>query len=212
MQFEPGSGEIVGYVASGLVFLTFCMKTMMPLRLLAIASNVAFISYGAINGLFPILVLHSLLLPLNLVRTGQIWQLVRRTSETEKDDLSIVDVLPHMTPERFRAGDIIFRRGDISARLYYIVEGRVRIEEFDVVLDPGSLFGEISLFSDDKARTASALCVTDCRLCSLSEEQVKLLYFQNPQFGYYVIRLVAQRLIANLRQLEAGRPPAAPAP
>ena len=208
MHFVLGYGEIVGYIASGLVFLTFCMQTMMPLRLVAIASNVAFIAYGAANDLAPILILHALLFPLNVLRTWQIWQLVRLTNQTDNADLIIEKLVPIMTEEKFHAGDMVFRRGDISAKLYYIAEGKIEIEEYGAVLKPGSLFGEISLFSEDKARTASARCVTDCRLHSLSEEQVKLLYFQNPQFGYYVIRLVAQRLIANIRQLEAAQRPA----
>jgi len=39
MEFVPRSGEIIGYIASGPVFPTFCMKTMMPLRLTTIASK-----------------------------------------------------------------------------------------------------------------------------------------------------------------------------
>jgi len=208
MHFVLGTAEIVGYVASGLVFLTFCMKTMMPLRLVAIASNAAFIAYGAANDLAPILVLHALLLPLNVFRTWQIWQLIRQSNQTDNADLIIKKLVPLMTEERFREGNMVFRRGDISAKLYYIAAGKIEIEEYGAVLEPGSLLGEISLFSEDRARTASARCVTDCRLRSLSEEQVKLLYFQNPQFGYFVIRLVAQRLIANLRRLEASQRPA----
>lgn len=208
MEFVLSYGEILGYIASGLVFLSFCMQTMMPLRMVAIASNVAFIAYGAALGLTPILVLHTLLLPLNVFRTWQIWQLIRRTSGTANADPSVDKLVPLMTEEIFRAGDMVFRRGDISAKLYYVEAGSVEIEEYGAVLEPGSLFGEISLFSVDKARTASARCVTDCRLRSLTEEQVKLLYFQDPKFGYYVIQLVAQRLIANMRQLEASRTPA----
>lgn len=204
MHFALSFGEAVGYVASGLVFVTFCMKTMMPLRMVAIASNVAFIAYGAFNGLIPILILHSLLLPLNTLRTVQIWKLVRRSNQSGSG-FGLKELLPFMTTLRLKKGDMVFRRGDISAVLYYLVEGEVRVEEYDVVLGPGSLFGEISLFSDDKARTASIRCLTDCRLGSLSEEQVKLLYFQNPEFGYHVIRLVAQRLIQNIRRLEAQK-------
>jgi hypothetical protein len=44
------------------------MKDMRRLRATAVASNIAFIGYGAINGLLPVLVLHLLLLPLNLRR------------------------------------------------------------------------------------------------------------------------------------------------
>ena len=58
--------EASGYVASGLVFLTFCMKTMIALRVIAIGSNVAFITYGVVADLTPIYLLHTVLLPLNL--------------------------------------------------------------------------------------------------------------------------------------------------
>jgi len=60
--------DLFGYSASLLVFATFYMKSMIPLRLTAIASNIAFISYAWINGLTPILILHGALLPLNVLR------------------------------------------------------------------------------------------------------------------------------------------------
>lgn len=61
----------ISYVACTLVLATFSMKTMRPLRLTAIASNVAFIVYAVMADLPPILVLHSVLLPLNLLRLKQ---------------------------------------------------------------------------------------------------------------------------------------------
>jgi len=60
--------DLFGYVASILVFGTFYTKQMLPLRLTAIGSNVAFITYAWLNGLTPILMLHGSLLPLNLLR------------------------------------------------------------------------------------------------------------------------------------------------
>jgi hypothetical protein len=63
--------ELVGYLASALVFVTFYMKTTVPLRLIAIASNVAFIAYGYLGEMMPILLLHVGLLPLNLWRACQ---------------------------------------------------------------------------------------------------------------------------------------------
>ncbi len=61
-------GDIIGFVASALVLATFAMKDMRHLRAMAVLSNLAFIVYGAINGLLPVLILHLLLLPLNLRR------------------------------------------------------------------------------------------------------------------------------------------------
>jgi hypothetical protein len=70
--------EIAAWLASVLVFTTFFMKTMILLRVVAVISNVAFIAYALLGlryGIFekvlPILVLHSLLLPLNLLRVRE---------------------------------------------------------------------------------------------------------------------------------------------
>ncbi len=60
--------EILGYIAAFLVFMTFSMKTMVPLRTVGIASNVFFIAYGYLNPAYPLLVLHLALLPLNIFR------------------------------------------------------------------------------------------------------------------------------------------------
>lgn len=57
--------ETIGYLAAGLVFATFCMRSMVPLRLVAVASNVAFIAYAYLGDLTPILVLHALLMVVN---------------------------------------------------------------------------------------------------------------------------------------------------
>jgi hypothetical protein len=60
--------ELVGFVASTLVLVTFALRDMRALRLTAILSNVAFIIYSATNWLVPILALHLLLLPINVCR------------------------------------------------------------------------------------------------------------------------------------------------
>jgi len=61
----------VGYLASGLVLAAFCMKEMIPLRLVAVCSNVAFLIYGLALGLAPVWLLHAILLPINCWR---LWQ------------------------------------------------------------------------------------------------------------------------------------------
>jgi hypothetical protein len=64
--------EISGYVASTLVLLTFVAKDMRLLRTVAIFSNLAFITYGTLQWLLPVLVLHVVLLPLNMVRLSEV--------------------------------------------------------------------------------------------------------------------------------------------
>ncbi len=64
--------DAVGFAAAGLVLATFCMRSMVTLRWVAIASNVAFIVYGYLAGLAPVLFLHLLLLPVNAYRLTQL--------------------------------------------------------------------------------------------------------------------------------------------
>lgn len=60
--------DLIGYLASAAVLATFCMRDMAALRAAAIASNVAFIAYGALAAVHPVLLLHLVLLPLNVYR------------------------------------------------------------------------------------------------------------------------------------------------
>lgn len=62
-DFEP-----LGYVASLLVLATFCMRDMVALRVVAIAGNLAFIAYSGLAEIGPVLLLHVLLLPVNVLR------------------------------------------------------------------------------------------------------------------------------------------------
>jgi hypothetical protein len=62
------TSTVIGYIASGLVLATFWTNDLRRLRILAILSNIGFISYGALAWLQPVLGLHLLLLPLNAVR------------------------------------------------------------------------------------------------------------------------------------------------
>ena len=67
--------DIVGYVAAVLVLAAFCMRSMCTLRVFAILSNFAFITYAYHRELVPILLLHVILLPVN---AGRLYQLVSR--------------------------------------------------------------------------------------------------------------------------------------
>lgn len=60
--------EVAGYIASSLVFLTFYMRRMVPLRLVALCSNVAFLAYAVALHLAPIAILHGALIPVNIIR------------------------------------------------------------------------------------------------------------------------------------------------
>jgi len=51
--------ELLGYAAAACVFVTFYMKTMVPLRVAGIVSNFLFIGYGYAVDAYPVLILIS---------------------------------------------------------------------------------------------------------------------------------------------------------
>lgn len=84
--------EAIGYLASLLVLATFCMRGMVALRLVAIASNLAFFAYGALAEIGPILMLHFVLLPTN------IWRLIQAVHDEQAKIAAPMDLAPESRP------------------------------------------------------------------------------------------------------------------
>lgn len=193
------SVEILGWAAAGFTLIAFSMRTMLPLRMAAIASNVFFISYGALAGLTPVLVLHVLLLPFNLLR---LLELVRTRRSIARARKGAIDPrwLKNLSTARkaFAKGSVVFERGDPPDFIYYVLSGRIGLEGVDVVLGPGEVFGEIAFFTDARARTLTARCLEDCELLALDEAAFTRLHYQDPAFGLYLMRLITQRLMDGM--------------
>ena len=139
--------DVIGYVAAVLVFCTFYMKTMIPLRIVGIASNVVFIAYGFVGGLYPVLILHACLLPLNCIRLFQMRSLIKRVREASQGDLSTEWLVPLMTRRTFQQGDVLFRKGDAATEMYLALSGSIRLVEIGRTIGPGTLIGEIGVVS-----------------------------------------------------------------
>ena len=91
-----GGTDIVGYIASGLVLLTFTTKEMRSLRIMAILSNLAFIAYGLLDEILPVLALHVILFPLNVFRLAQLEIAKARVQEAPHREASPEIVSPQL--------------------------------------------------------------------------------------------------------------------
>jgi len=193
--------QATGYIASALVFATFCMTTMVPLRVAAISSNVGFIAYATFGHLYPVLVLHLALLPLNIFRTYRLITLDRKIQQAVRDGFSIEWLKPLMKKRSARRGEILFRQGDEADGLYLLLNGNVLLREMDHRLGEGELFGEMALFSADRRRTQTAVAATDIELLWISEKQFSHICNQNPGVAIYFLRLTTERLLSNAARL-----------
>lgn len=68
--------DILGWAAAGLTLLAFSCNNLLRLRYTALAANAAFIAYGVTAQLWPVVVLHTVLVPIN---SWRLWQ-ARRAS------------------------------------------------------------------------------------------------------------------------------------
>jgi CRP/FNR family cyclic AMP-dependent transcriptional regulator len=195
--------DIVGYIASLFVAVTFYMKTIIPLRIFGICSNVFFILYGFFGGLVPVLVLHVFLLPLNIIRLFQMKKLIDKVKSASKGTYSMEGLVPYMRRRHMKQGEILFAKGSNADSLYYIQSGTIRLNEIDRIVNPGEIIGEIGIFSPFKTRTQTAECLTEGEVYTISESKITQLYFQNPTFGYYLIQLVIKRFIENFEKEQA---------
>jgi CRP-like cAMP-binding protein len=197
------SVELVGYLAAAVTVATFWMRTMIPLRIAGIASNLTWIAYGALAGVYPALFLHLLVLPLNAVRLRQMIELVRKVRAASAGDPEMNWLKPFMAARYAPAGEVLFEKGDTADHLLFTVSGRFRLRESGIELAAGQMVGELALLAPDQRRTQTLECIEDGRLLTIPYEQLKQLFVQNPTFGFYFLRLTTARLFENLARAEA---------
>ena len=189
--------EFFGYLGALLTLTTFSMKTMLHLRMVGIAANVAFISYGALGDVYPVLLLHATLFPLNIWRLQQLLRLNGQIKEATGRQLSLEWLKPYSRRQAVRAGESLFQLGDPAAEVLFVISGRFRAVQANVVLESGEVIGELGLVTKGHKRTQTVVCEQDGSLLVITYDEIRQMYYQNPQFGIFFLELVAERLMRD---------------
>ena len=121
----------------------------------------------------------------------------QQVQQGQRGDLVLDWLLPHVSHRHLWQGEILFHKGDPGRELFYVQRGTVTLVEIGEEMGSGQIFGEIGVFAPERARTCTARCKTDVDLFCLDSEQVKSIYYLNPQFGLHIVTLLAQRLVAE---------------
>jgi hypothetical protein len=193
---------ILGFFAGALYIAAHYMKTMVPLRLTEIASNALFVVYGAMYPSWPTLALYGLLIPLNALRLYEMLELIKKVREAAQHDLSIDWLKPFMQKKTFTRGYILFHKDEPAEEMFYIVSGRCHVKELNLELKPGQLLGELGFITPERKRTQTVECLDEVHMLAISYDKVSELYFQNPSFGFYFLKLTSERLLQNVKRLE----------
>jgi hypothetical protein len=198
-----GVDVILGYAAGGFGIYAFRAKTMIPLRVAATCGCALGLAYGAIRGAQPTNIVNVVMLALNLWRLAEMRRLIADSGAAAGADPSRPEgydwLKPFMHRVELPAEHVLFRKGDVGAEAFLIGDGEVHIPEYDAVVRPGDLLGEIGLLATDNKRSATAVCRTPVRAWRVSYYELKELCLQNPQFCLHLATVIVRRYEHNLR-------------
>ena len=98
--------------------------------------------------------------------------------------------------QEYETGQVIFNQGDQGDCMYVILNGDVRIETNERLIDiisEGEIFGEMALV-DDCPRSASAVAASRCKVVPIDKSRFSRATQMNPYFALQVMGVMAQRL------------------
>jgi hypothetical protein len=183
---------------------TLMMRTIVPLRVIGIVSITFFIAYGVVAGAVGTFLLYLFSLPVNVIRLRQMLSLVKKARMSAQGDLSMDWLRPYMTPRKYKKGEILFRKGDVANEMFLTVTGKFLVTEIGIELPPGRIMGELGFASPKNRRTQTIQCIENGDVLTITYETLLELYFQNPEFGYYLLCLTSERLLQNVARLEGA--------
>jgi hypothetical protein len=132
------------------------------------------------------------------------------------EQLASIDRL--MVTRHYVKGESIFRKGDVGAELYVVLEGEVRIhldhDGHQVTLathGPSKVVGEMSVF-DDQPRSASAQAVEDTTVRVLRRDRMQAIVHEHPEVLLEFVKNLSHRLRAMNEQLQSASSDDAPTP
>lgn len=201
-HLAQNAGTVGQLFASVFVVATLSMRTMIPLRVFAILTNIVLIGTAVPTHNYLVIVVQSVVLVLNSYRLHQMLQLIRDVKKSVNSDLSMEWLKPFMTERKCSVGEMLFYKDEKAEDMLYIVSGRFRLVESGIEFPVGAIVGELGMLSPSKVRTQSLECIEAGMILSVSYSKVEELYVQNPAFGFYFLRLSSARLFENIRKLE----------
>jgi hypothetical protein len=136
---HPQLAEVIGIAAAGASLYAAHSRTIIPLRVAAIAANALAMAYSFLHGTYPTFVLNLVLLPMNAWRLHGMLKLIGDIDVAVKGDMNADWLLPYTRPKSFKAGDVMMQRGEYATAAFYVVSGEVEIPELGKILGAGTL-------------------------------------------------------------------------
>ena len=109
---------------------------------------------------------------------------------------------------KYQANEVVFTESSRGEEIYVLKKGKVRIDfrlggKADSAtvhrITQGHIFGELALV-DNRRRSATATCESDCEVIAISREGLYDLFEANSHIGYILMKNFAMVLATRLRK------------
>lgn len=125
----------------------------------------------------------------------------------EVEESVLLALWPSFRERRLRKGDVLFRAGDPGEELFLIKDGSIvvskpvtgRVEQVLSRLGSGEAFGEMSLFGDERRRSATCQAELDSLLYSLDRDSLNRFVTGSPIAAAKFFQQMAQVAFKRLR-------------
>ncbi|MEM9549131.1 MAG: Crp/Fnr family transcriptional regulator [Bacteroidota bacterium] len=136
---------------------------------------------------------------------------------TQFNDLEGIFVLNNMNEnpltsgsKYFSKGEYIYTPGEISDKVYYIIEGRVKISSHNssgkevtkAILNSGEIFGELSMIGQKK-RCDFAYAMEGSEVVVLSSMKMKSLLNNDNKLSFSILKILGSRILEVEQRLES---------
>ena len=112
--------------------------------------------------------------------------------------------------QKLKKGDIIFLSEQPSNKIYFILEGKVKMgiyldsgrEITQSILSKGKIFGELSLIGAEKTNQFAS-AYRDSTICAIPTKEVKLMMNNNSDLNFFLMEKIGTKLLQREQQLES---------
>ncbi|HTG12237.1 MAG TPA: cyclic nucleotide-binding domain-containing protein [Candidatus Eisenbacteria bacterium] len=123
------------------------------------------------------------------------------------EEAVLLALWPSFRERRLKKGDVLFRAGDPGEELFLIRDGSIvvskpvtgRVEQVLSRLASGEVFGEMSVFGDERRRSATCQAEIDTMLYSLDRDSLNRFVAGSPLAAAKFFQQMAQVAFQRLR-------------
>ncbi|HCQ30230.1 MAG TPA: Crp/Fnr family transcriptional regulator [Flavobacteriales bacterium] len=113
--------------------------------------------------------------------------------------------------QSIKKGEYIYFPEESSKNIYFLKEGRVKIGSYSddgkeiikAILQPGEIFGELSLVGEEKRSDFAQAMDNNVIICSMQMQDMEMMMQQNASLNFKVTKLIGFRLRKVERRLES---------